>query len=322
MPVVRVSGSDDPRVSWYQAVRDPVLVRERGLFVAEGRLVVERLIREGRYTIQSLLLSAAACRALEPVLSTLPPEVPIYVCDAGDLRGITGYDVHRGCLALAERPAPLSIDAVLRGARLVVVLDGVTDPDNVGGVFRNAAAFGVDAVLLDAASSDPLYRKAIRTSMAATLRCPVRPPHGPIDGMAVRARRSCGPRLHHRGVDAGRVGLRSRRVRGIPAASAARVDSRRRGPGRERRLRSRCRPPRPHPHQPRCGLPESRGRRGHRAASALSRQVRGRRYTRGSCPRFPSNTHRSARSVSATSSTTDSTTGRSGSSSSSSRPVR
>ena len=71
------------------------------LFVAEGRLVVERLIREGRYTVQSLLLSDAACRALEPVLPVLAPEVPIYLCDAEALRGITGYDVHRGCLALA-----------------------------------------------------------------------------------------------------------------------------------------------------------------------------------------------------------------------------
>jgi tRNA G18 (ribose-2'-O)-methylase SpoU len=163
MPVVRISGPDDPRVSAYRAVQDPALVRQRGLFVAEGRLVVERLIGEGRYAIQSILLSEAAFRALEPPLSALHPDVPIYVCEAGDFRGITGYEVHRGCLALAARPASSSLDAVLQRAPLVVVLDGV---------FRNAAAFGADAVLLDHASCDPLYRKAIRTSMAATLRVP------------------------------------------------------------------------------------------------------------------------------------------------------
>jgi tRNA G18 (ribose-2'-O)-methylase SpoU len=53
-----------------------------------------------------------------------------------------------------------------------VVLEGVTNPDNVGGVFRNAAAFGVDAVVLSSACADPLYRKAVRTSMGATLRVP------------------------------------------------------------------------------------------------------------------------------------------------------
>ena len=170
----------------YQCVSDPELVRQRGLFVAEGRLIVERLIAEKRYSVQSLLLSVAAHRALAASLSALPSSVPVYVCDAADLRGITGYDVHRGCLALAARPVAASIDLILRDARFVVVLEGVTNPDNVGGVFRNAAAFGADAVLLDATSCDPLYRKAIRTSMAATLRVPFAradPPDGWTDAL-------------------------------------------------------------------------------------------------------------------------------------------
>src|SRR5438552_6973521 len=151
MQVGRISGPADPRVRSYQAVQDSALVLQRGLFVAEGRLVVERLIREGRYDIQSILVSEAAFRALEPALSAVHLDAPVYVCEAGDFGGITGYDVHRGCLALAARPAPLSLDAILQHARTVVVLDGVANADNVGGVFRNAAAFGVDAVLLDAA---------------------------------------------------------------------------------------------------------------------------------------------------------------------------
>ena len=172
MSRVHIIGPDDPRVDAYRSVTDPDLIRARGLFVAEGRLVVERLIAEGRYDIESLLLSETARRALEPALAALPPSVPIYVCEAADFRGIAGYDVHRGCLALSSPPSLPVIDDLLATARLVVVLEGVTNADNVGGVFRNAAAFGVDAVLLDAASCDPLYRKAIRTSMAAVLRVP------------------------------------------------------------------------------------------------------------------------------------------------------
>jgi len=117
-------------------------------------------------------LSETAFRALEPALVALPPSVPIYICEAPDFRGIAGYDVHRGCLALSARPSPPVLDDLLAAARLVVVLEGVTNADNVGGVFRNAAAFGADAVLLDPASCDPLYRKAIRTSMAAALHVP------------------------------------------------------------------------------------------------------------------------------------------------------
>jgi tRNA G18 (ribose-2'-O)-methylase SpoU len=94
------------------------------------------------------------------------------VCDAGDFVHITGYDIHRGCLALVERPPAAALHDVLRPARLVAVLESVTNADNVGGVFRTTAAFGADAVVLSPTCCDPLYRKAIRTSMAATLGVP------------------------------------------------------------------------------------------------------------------------------------------------------
>ena len=80
--------------------------------------------------------------------------------------------MHRGCLALVHRPPSASVDAVALASTLLVVLEGVSNADNVGGVFRNAAAFGADGVLLSPTCCDPLYRKAIRTSMAATLRVP------------------------------------------------------------------------------------------------------------------------------------------------------
>jgi tRNA G18 (ribose-2'-O)-methylase SpoU len=172
VPTLPISGPDDPRVRDYRSVSDPELVRRAGLFVAEGRLVVERLISDRRFSVRSVLVSDAACRSLEPVLGMLPASAPVYLSDAAGFRDITGYDVHRGCLALAERPAPMPVDALLRDVRLAVVLEGVSNADNVGGVFRNAAAFRAGAVLLDAVSCDPLYRKAIRTSMAATLRVP------------------------------------------------------------------------------------------------------------------------------------------------------
>ena len=80
--------------------------------------------------------------------------------------------MHRGCLALAERPADVALDAVLATNELVVVLERVVDPDNVGSVFRNAEAFGADAVLLSPGCCDPLYRKALRTSSGAALMVP------------------------------------------------------------------------------------------------------------------------------------------------------
>jgi tRNA G18 (ribose-2'-O)-methylase SpoU len=172
MSVERISDPHDPRIEAYRSVPEPALVRARGVFVAEGRLVVRRLIEDARYRVHSLLLSDAALQSLESSLAALPPHVPVYVCGAADFLGITGYDIHRGCLALAARPAPQPIDELLAPARSVIVLEGVSDAGNVGGVFRNAAAFGIGAVLLSPTCCDPLYRKAVRTSMAATLRVP------------------------------------------------------------------------------------------------------------------------------------------------------
>ena len=163
---------DDLRIAGYRDVSDGELLRARGLFVAEGRLVVRRIVEDRRHLVRSVLLSETARRALEPALEARAPDVPVYVCDVSDLLALTGFTFHRGCLALVERPAARTVEEVLRPADVAVVLEGVANADNMGGVFRNAAAFGAGAVLLDPACCDPLYRKAVRTSMAATLRVP------------------------------------------------------------------------------------------------------------------------------------------------------
>lgn len=172
MPIERVEAPDDPRLSEYRDVADPELLRRRGLFVAEGRLVVRRVIGHARFTVRSLLLSDTARAALAADVERLSPEVPIFLCAPGLFELVTGHHIHRGCLALVERGRPPSLDDVIEGTRLIVVLEDVANADNVGGVFRNAAAFGADAVLLTRAACDPLYRKAIRTSMAASLSVP------------------------------------------------------------------------------------------------------------------------------------------------------
>jgi tRNA G18 (ribose-2'-O)-methylase SpoU len=173
MAVERLTGPDDPRVADYRDFAEHELVRSRGLFIAEGRLVVRRLIEDRRHTLRSVLVSEAAHRALEATLAAV--HAPVYICEASDFTGITGHDLHRGCLALVERPAALDLHAILEPLgpmATLIVLEGVANADNVGGVFRNAAAFGADGVLLDPTCCDPLYRKAIRTSMGAVLRMP------------------------------------------------------------------------------------------------------------------------------------------------------
>jgi tRNA G18 (ribose-2'-O)-methylase SpoU len=172
MAVERINSTDDPRIAAYRGMRDGELVRSRALFVAEGRIVVRRVVEDTRYRVESVLLNDAALNDLRSTVATLAAAVPVFVCDADDLAGIAGYDVHRGCLALVHRPPATQVDEVIASAETMVVLEGVSNADNIGGVFRNAAALGGGGVLLSPTCCDPLYRKAIRTSMGASLRVP------------------------------------------------------------------------------------------------------------------------------------------------------
>ena len=171
MPLIHIDDPADPRIAAYRIVSDGELLRRHGLFVAEGRLVVRRAI-EDRFNLHSVLMNETNHRALVDALAAVSPDVPLFVCDTHDFQGITGFNLHRGCLALVERPPAAASCEILRRARTLVVLEAVTNADNVGGIFRNAAAFGVDGVLLSPTCCDPFYRKAIRTSMGATLRVP------------------------------------------------------------------------------------------------------------------------------------------------------
>ena len=161
----------DPRVAEYHNVANPDALRRSGLFVAEGRLVVRRLLANPCFRMHSVLVTAPAYDALKESVEALP--IDVFVVDQPTMNGIAGFNIHRGCLALAYRPPTRSLaDLPLARAHRVVVMEGVNNPDNVGGIFRSAAAFATDAIVLGPACSDPLYRKSIRTSMAATLAVP------------------------------------------------------------------------------------------------------------------------------------------------------
>lgn len=178
MPFITVDDPSDNRVADYRNIPDADLVQQRGVFVAEGRLVVQRLLLESRLKTRSVLVTEPAREALGHAL-VQRPDVPVFVVPQSFMDGITGFNIHRGCLAVGERPpAARWQDLVsdpksqIPNSKVIVVLERVANADNVGGVFRNAAAFGATAVLLDSVSTDPLYRKAIRTSVGAALTMP------------------------------------------------------------------------------------------------------------------------------------------------------
>jgi tRNA G18 (ribose-2'-O)-methylase SpoU len=175
MPAITpVTDPDDLRIAAYREIKERDLVGREGLFVAEGRVVLEKLTRSGLHPLRSVLVAEARLAGLRPVLAALAPEVPVYVAPQGVMDVIAGFPMHRGILAIGEH-RPLDAPGLLQRLgpnALVVGLSAIANHDNMGGIFRNAAAFGAEAVLLDAACCDPLYRKAIRVSVGAALTVP------------------------------------------------------------------------------------------------------------------------------------------------------
>lgn len=168
--IVRLEDDGAPELEPYTKIRERDLVGREGLFVAEGEVVVRVLASRSRRKIRSFLLEERRVEAMRDVIEA--SEAPVYVVPQAVMDRVVGFAIHRGILAIGERGAELAAADLLHDARVVVGLVGLTNHDNVGGIFRSAAALGADGVLLDEATCDPLYRKAIRVSAGAALVLP------------------------------------------------------------------------------------------------------------------------------------------------------
>jgi tRNA G18 (ribose-2'-O)-methylase SpoU len=173
--ILRIDDPEDPRIAGFRDVRERDLVGRQGRFVAEGAVVLTVLVASARHRTEAVLLDERRLEGLGETLAQLPVETPVFVAGRAVIDAIAGFPLHRGILALGRRAAPVAAEALVAGLpprAVVVVACGIANHDNMGGIFRNAAAFGADAVLLDAECCDPFYRKAIRVSVGHVLSVP------------------------------------------------------------------------------------------------------------------------------------------------------
>lgn len=170
----RIEDAADPRVEAFLNVRDRDLVGRQGSFMAEGEVVIRSLVRST--TCEPIAFLAAANRAekLAALAEGYDTTAPAYVAPSDVMDRIVGFPIHRGLLALGRRRCEPTVESLLArpSANLFLGLEGIANHDNMGGIFRNAAAFGVDGVVLDSGCCDPLYRKALRVSVGAAVRLP------------------------------------------------------------------------------------------------------------------------------------------------------
>lgn len=172
MFIQTIEDPTDARVAIYRNLKDKDLARS-GAFIVEGKFILETLLTRSRFDITSVFISNDRLLPLEPVLKLLNADTPIYVTSPAFMAEIAGFDVHRGILAAGNSVVTADLAKLdLSKASRVAVLSNISNPDNIGAIFRNAAGLGIEAIILDQQCCSPLYRKAIRVSMGATLVLP------------------------------------------------------------------------------------------------------------------------------------------------------
>lgn len=175
MPIIRVTSLTEGGVEVFGSLTESQLRNRiepsKGIFIAESPKVIHVALNSG-YEPLSLLCEERHITGDAADIIKRCGDIPVYTGDRQLLAGLTGYTLTRGVLCAMRRPRPRSVEEVCRGARRVVVIDGVVDTTNIGAIFRSAAALGIDAVLLTPSSCDPLNRRAVRVSMGSVFLVP------------------------------------------------------------------------------------------------------------------------------------------------------
>lgn len=171
--IVPVTEASDPALVELRDLTDTVARRrsdvEHGCFIIEGILALETAVDTG-WPVRKVLVAEGRLERIRPLLERT--DAVVYVTTNAVVRDLVGFPFHRGVFAVGDRRRLAAVSDLVASADRVLVVEGVTDHENVGSLFRNAAAFGVDAVLIDEATADPMYRRSVRVSLGHVLRVP------------------------------------------------------------------------------------------------------------------------------------------------------
>ncbi|WOC16890.1 TrmH family RNA methyltransferase [Pseudochrobactrum sp. MP213Fo] len=173
--VIFIDNILDKRLGAYLNIKEKDLTGRQSRFIAEGKVVLRVLLNSSQFDVESLLITENKLAGMQDILSLCPADVPVYCVSSTVMDEIAGFNVHRGILAVGKRKLPNTISSLLQflpDNALIVILCGISNHDNIGSIFRNAAAFEAACIVLDETCCDPLYRKAIRVSVGATLQIP------------------------------------------------------------------------------------------------------------------------------------------------------
>ena len=172
---VEITDFQAPELDVYARLTENQLINradpDNAMFIAESPLVIGRALDAGYEPVSVLTEKRQSGGAGAAILARVG-DVPVFAASDEVLVQLTGFHLTRGMLCCMRRRALPDAAALCRDASRVAVLENVMNPTNIGAIFRSAAALGMDAVLLTAAGSDPLYRRAARVSMGTVFQVP------------------------------------------------------------------------------------------------------------------------------------------------------
>lgn len=174
--IIEISDFSAPELDVYARLTENQLLNradpKNAMFVAESPLVIGRAMDAGCVPLSFLMEPKHIEGRGHEILARCADDVPVYTAPLEVVTQLTGFHLTRGMLCCMLRPALPALSELCAASRRVAVLENVMNPTNIGAIFRSAAALGMDAVLLTAAGSDPLYRRAARVSMGTVFQVP------------------------------------------------------------------------------------------------------------------------------------------------------
>jgi tRNA G18 (ribose-2'-O)-methylase SpoU len=175
LPIIAINDIDDPQISFYRSLKGRQLGRE-GIFIVEGPKAVKALL-EGDIKVISCLTTKDFYKKFRTSLLKLAGKgIPVYLMSRESVGDVIGFNFHQGLMVACRIPKKISLESGIKSLKrpyLLAALNGVNDPENVGLIARNAAAFGASAMIVDEKTYDPYYRRAVRVSVGAIFKIPV-----------------------------------------------------------------------------------------------------------------------------------------------------
>ena len=173
--IIEITDFEAPELDVYARLTENQLLNraepQKGIFIAESPKVIERALDAGCVPISILVEKKHIEGEAHEVIARCG-DIPVYTAAFEVLTKLTGFQLTRGMLCAMYRPSLPSVNEICSNAHRIAILENIVNPTNVGAIFRSAAALGIDAVLLTPASSNPLYRRAIRVSMGTVFQIP------------------------------------------------------------------------------------------------------------------------------------------------------